>query len=65
LYASRNFYHGSLKKIVNVLLIIGVAGFLATGFRFVADIITVYFKWGEVYFSFFLRFLVFLSPFIY
>ena len=46
-YQARQRYQGELRKIVNALVIAGVVGVLATAFRFIADIISVSFKWGE------------------
>ena len=46
-YKARDLYQGELGKVVNRLAIAGLMGFLATLFRFSADIWTISFKWGE------------------
>lgn len=46
-YRARNQYQGELGKVVRRLVIAGAAGFLATFFRYGADIWFTNLKWGE------------------
>ena len=46
-YQSRQEYGGEIGKVVRRLVVAGVVGLLATGFRYGADVIDVSWKWGE------------------
>ncbi|MBI9051067.1 MAG: hypothetical protein JEZ00_16720 [Anaerolineaceae bacterium] len=45
-YQARNQYSNELKKLMSVLAFAGFVGFLATLFRYLGDVFTVW-KWGE------------------
>ncbi len=47
LYQSRQKYGGALGQVIRRLALAALVGFLAMGFRYVGDIVTVTWKWGE------------------
>jgi hypothetical protein len=45
-YKARKMYSYELKKLMTLLMVTGIFGFLATLFRFLGDYLTMW-KWGE------------------